>query len=153
MKALVRWSTGKRLTNRLPKLRLITLLHENDTSIRGLQTVIQRLCRTGSRGVAAAPMIPLADDRYTTAKKQAAPAASVASKMNHAPSLPSPIKQNEDNARVSVHVYVCIRPHVLKEGAGGCWEDTKRERRQLQCIRVHEHTRADPWHSGGIDIA
>ena len=38
MKALVRWATGKRLTNRLPKLSLITLSPPLNSGILGLRT-------------------------------------------------------------------------------------------------------------------
>ena len=37
VKALVRWATGKRLTNRLPKLRLITLSPPLNSGILGLR--------------------------------------------------------------------------------------------------------------------
>ena len=37
VKALVRWATGKRLTNRLPKLSLITLSAPLNSGILGLR--------------------------------------------------------------------------------------------------------------------
>ena len=37
VKALVRWATGKRLTNRLPKLRLITFCPPLNSGILGLR--------------------------------------------------------------------------------------------------------------------
>ena len=37
VKALVRWATGKRLTNRLPKLSLITLSPPLNSGILGLR--------------------------------------------------------------------------------------------------------------------
>ena len=37
MKALVRWPTGKRLTNRLPKLSIITLSPPLNSGILGLR--------------------------------------------------------------------------------------------------------------------
>ena len=37
MKALVRWATGKRLTNRLPKLSLVTLSPPLNSGILGLR--------------------------------------------------------------------------------------------------------------------
>ena len=37
MKALVRWATGKRLTNRLPKLSLITIPPPLNSGILGLR--------------------------------------------------------------------------------------------------------------------
>ena len=38
VKALVRWGTGKRLTNRLPKLSLITFSPPLNSGILGLRT-------------------------------------------------------------------------------------------------------------------